>query len=124
MRLFPRPPHPLRRCARAREGTRARRCARLLVLLVVAMLAAGPHSEALAASAPSITAEPGAAEHDVLDTALRPPVRQGHDTLSPLRVPAAAGLPEPEHRLVLVPAPAPASYSPALRSLRCVVLRC
>ncbi|MFF4350597.1 hypothetical protein [Streptomyces sp. NPDC001530] len=120
----PRPPHPLRRCARSRGGAPSRAWLRILVLLLVAILATGAHPEALAASAatPTATAESGTAEHDVLDTALRPPTRQGHRPLTTLRPDAEH--PEREPRPRPVTAPAPPSYSPTLHSLRCVVLRC
>ncbi|MFD5079785.1 hypothetical protein [Streptomyces sp. NPDC058371] len=124
----PRPPHPLRQCVRARGGARGRvsRAAwlRFLVLLVVALLAAGPHSESLAAVPVAGAAETGGAEHDVLDTALRPPVRQGHRPLAPLR-PAPA--PDTAHREPAahpLPVPSPPLSPLALHVLRCVVLRC
>ncbi|WP_406373048.1 hypothetical protein OG788_22670 [Streptomyces sp. NBC_00647] len=100
---------------------------RILVVLVVAMLATGPHPEAFTASAaPAVTGTTeGAAEHDVLDTALRPSPRQGHRALAAQR--PATGI--PPHRSD--PGPAPASAVPApspltsvLHTLRCVVLRC
>ncbi|MGW3666912.1 hypothetical protein [Streptomyces sp. NPDC005141] len=100
---------------------------RILVVLVVALLATGSHPEAFTATAATAvtgTTE-GAAEHDVLDTALRPPPRQGHRALAAQR--PATGI--PAHRPDLVPAPAsavamPAPITPALHTLRCVVLRC
>ncbi|MER5473683.1 hypothetical protein [Streptomyces sp. NPDC002685] len=100
---------------------------RILVVLVVALLATGPHPEgftAPAATAVTGSAE-GAAEHDLLDTALRPPTRQGHRPLAPPR--PAAGIPGDQPHLVRAPrsaAPAPSPVAPTLHTLRCVVLRC
>ncbi|MFC7259075.1 hypothetical protein [Streptomyces lutosisoli] len=131
----PHPPHPLRRCARARGGAPSRSGTassgtwlRILILLVTAVLATGPHLEALAASTPTpaptagTESGSGTAEHDVLDTALRPPTRQDHRPLTPLRPDTRSR----EHRRdpLPVPAPAPPTHSPALHALRCVVLRC
>ncbi|MFF1770553.1 hypothetical protein [Streptomyces sp. NPDC058249] len=92
--------------------------------MVVAMLVTGPHPEVLTAPLTTTAAEPGIAEHDVLDTALRLPSRQGHP-VTPLR--PATGRPESEPeqpRPHPVPALAPPAPSPALHALRCVVLRC
>ncbi|WP_369247666.1 hypothetical protein [Streptomyces sp. R41] len=120
----PRHPHPLRRCARARGGAPSRAWLRILVLLVVAMLATGAHPEVFATSSATATANAasGAAEHDVLDTALRPPTRQGLRPLTTLRPDTGDTEREPGARPV--PAPAPPAYSPVLHALRCVVLRC
>ncbi|GGN67031.1 hypothetical protein GCM10011579_039100 [Streptomyces albiflavescens] len=116
-------PHPLRRCARARGGAPSSAWLRILVLLIVAMLATGAHPEVFAASSTATaTAASGTAEHDVLDTALRPPTRQGHRPLTALRPDTGHTEREPDPRPV--PAPAPTSYSPTLHALRCVVLRC
>ncbi|MCX5558889.1 hypothetical protein [Streptomyces sp. NBC_00038] len=97
---------------------------RVLVLLVVAILATTPHPAALTATPATITTEAPAAEPDVLDTALRPPARQGNrpaPSLRPaLRTRAAHPAPEP-HPL---PVQAPPSHNPTLHALRCVVLRC
>ncbi|MFD0069458.1 hypothetical protein, partial [Streptomyces sp. NPDC127574] len=90
----PRRPHPLRRRRRERGGARAEarggsrnKALRILVLLVVALLATGPHPEAFTAPVASVAAVSGGAEgiaeHDPLDTALRPPHRQAHRPLSP-----------------------------------------
>ncbi|MEV7344754.1 hypothetical protein [Streptomyces sp. NPDC093544] len=111
---------------------------RVLVLLVVAILATTPHPTLLAAPPGAITTEapagppgpPGppapAAEPDVLDTALRPPARQGHRSGTPLRPAphAKAPHPEPNPHPHPHPVPAPPPPSPTLHALRCVVLRC
>ncbi|MGW7263185.1 hypothetical protein [Streptomyces sp. NPDC054842] len=106
------------------RATRRHAWLRVLVLLVVAMLATGPHPEALAAPPLAVAAETGGLEQDVLDTALRPPARHGHRPLVPLR-PAPrpdTGRPEPTPLRTAVPSPPP--YALALHVLRCVVLRC
>ena len=126
MSLAPRHPHPLRRCARARGGAPSSAWLRILIVLIVAMLATGAHPEVFATSATTTaTAGSGTAEHDVLDTALRPPTRQGHRPLTALG--PDAGHTEREAGPRPVRAPAPSSCSPALHALhalRCVVLRC
>ena len=95
---------------------------RVLTLLVVTILAAGAHVDALAPTADVASAEAGCgAEHDVLDTALRPPARQDHRPLAPLRpAPTAPDCPEPAPHARHVP-PSP---SRTLHALRSVVLRC
>jgi hypothetical protein len=98
---------------------------RILVVLVVALLATGPHPEGFTASAVTGTAE--VAEHDVLDTALRPPPRQEHRPLASRR--PAPAIPGGRTHLVRPPAspvrvPAPPPVAPSLHALRCVVLRC
>ncbi|MEU8791898.1 hypothetical protein [Streptomyces sp. NPDC048643] len=136
----PRHPHPLRRRGRARGGARGEirgaahpgartKVVRILVLLVVALLATGPHPEAFTAPMASVAAVSGGAEgtteHDALDTALRPPHRQGHRPLTPPR-PAAtphSGRHSRPARAAAPTGPAPAP-SPTLHTLRCVVLRC
>jgi hypothetical protein len=87
---------------------------RVLTLLVVTILAAGAHVDALAPTADVASAEAGCgAEHDVLDTALRPP--------TPLRpAPTAPDCPEPAPH----PRHVPPSPSRTLHALRSVVLRC
>ncbi|MFG3147241.1 hypothetical protein [Streptomyces sp. NPDC048243] len=130
----PRHPHPLRRRGRTRGGARAgkngantgarNKVARILVLLVVALLATGPHPEAftapMASAAVSGGAE-GAAEHDAPDTALR----QAHRPLAPPRpaAPRHSGRHPRPTRAAAPTGPAPAP-SPTLNTLRCVVLRC
>ncbi|OQQ20271.1 hypothetical protein B0675_08535 [Streptomyces sp. M41(2017)] len=100
----------------------------MLVLLVVALLATGPHPEAftapMASAAVSGGAE-GAAEHDAPDTALRPPHRQAHRPLAPPRpaAPRHSGRHPRPTRAAAPTGPAPAP-SPTLNTLRCVVLRC
>ncbi|MFC9631468.1 hypothetical protein ACFTY8_19780 [Streptomyces mirabilis] len=95
---------------------------RVLTLLVVTILAAGAHVDALAPNPVVASAEAGCgAEHDVLDTALRPPARQDHRPLAPLRpAPTAPDCPEPAPR----PRHVPPSHSRTLHALRSVVLRC
>ncbi|MFG3589120.1 hypothetical protein [Streptomyces sp. NPDC047990] len=97
---------------------------RLLAVLLVAFLAAGAQAEALTAAAPTAVADaPGhGAEHDLLDTALRPPARPTHGHLTrPRPTPLAApGRPDPASR----PRPAAASPRPAPDTSRSVVLRC
>ncbi|MHA5047951.1 hypothetical protein [Streptomyces sp. SD15] len=96
---------------------------RVLALLVVTALAAGAYVEAHAVDHVAASSESGGgAEHDVLDTALRPPARQEDRPLAPLR-PAphpAPGLSRPARR----PRSVPASSVPTPRALRSVVLRC
>ncbi|MEU2737705.1 hypothetical protein ABZ656_20505 [Streptomyces sp. NPDC007095] len=95
---------------------------RVLTLLVVTILAAGTHVDTLAPT--PVVASAGTdcgAEHDVLDTALRPPTRQDHRLLNPLRPePTAPDGPEPAPR----PRRVPPSHSRTLHALRSVVLRC
>ncbi|QFZ75477.1 hypothetical protein GFH48_21375 [Streptomyces fagopyri] len=107
-------PHPPRRHA----------WMRVLALLVVAFLAAGAQAEALSAAAPVTVADtPGhGAEHDVLDTALRPPGRPGQGRLAPSR-PAPRTVPGHPGRASR-PRPAAASSSPDPHAPRSVVLRC
>ncbi|MFK0024162.1 hypothetical protein [Streptomyces sp. NPDC090798] len=95
---------------------------RVLTLLVVTILAAGAHIDALAPTSVMASAETDCgAEHDVLDTALRPPARQDHRALNPLRpAPTAPDGPEPAPR----PRHVPPSHSRTPHALRSVVLRC
>ncbi|MEW2161516.1 hypothetical protein AB0912_00720 [Streptomyces sp. NPDC007084] len=130
----PRHPHPLRRRGRARGGARwSARTLRVLVLLVVALLATGPHPETFTTPVAGVAAlaggtegsAEGTAEHDALDTALRPPHRQAHRPFAPPH-PAPPPLPGHPPRTARAAAPtviAPVP-SPALHTLRCVVLRC
>ncbi|WP_371548146.1 hypothetical protein OG266_22990 [Streptomyces sp. NBC_00554] len=97
---------------------------RVLVLLVVAILATTPHPAALTATPTTVTTEAPATEHDVLDTALRPPARQGHRPVTPLRPAPRARSEHPDPRPHTAPAPAPPTPSPTLHALRCMVLRC
>ncbi|MFF3612299.1 hypothetical protein [Streptomyces sp. NPDC002580] len=114
MSRAPRHPHP-------RPG--GSRWLRILVVLVVALLATGPHPGAFTASA--VTGTTGAAEHDVLDTALRPPPRQEHRPLAPRRpTPGIPGRLPGLGRPPASPVPATPSVAPDLSALRCVVLRC
>ncbi|WP_432020627.1 hypothetical protein [Streptomyces sp. 1222.5] len=98
-------------------GGRAR--LRVLVLLL-ALWVPGAHVQALAA--PSFTAAAETAEHEVLDTALRPPARAVHRADVPER-PAPLPDPAPGRPAAPVRHPAPGTpYAPCL--LRTVVLRC
>ncbi len=116
--MSPAPPH------RAPHPRSRHAWMRVLALLVVAFLAAGAQAEALCAAAPTTVADtPGhGAEHDVLDTALRPPARPGHGHVAhPRPAPRTApGHPDPASRLRA----AAASPSPAPGTPRSVVLRC
>ncbi|PIB04901.1 hypothetical protein B1C81_31600 [Streptomyces sp. HG99] len=89
-------------------------------MLVVALLATGPHPQEFAASPSAAAVATTATEYDVLDTALRPPARQGHRPLAPLRPDTEH--PEQEPRSLPVHLPLPCS--PTSHALRCVVLRC
>ena len=95
---------------------------RVLTLLVVTILAAGAHVDAFATTPVVATADTDCgAEHDVLGTALRPPIRQEHRPLTPLRpAPTAPGGPEPAPH----PRHLPPSHPGTLHALRSVVLRC
>ncbi|MDQ0991768.1 hypothetical protein [Streptomyces sp. V3I7] len=98
---------------------RGRAWPRVLVLLL-ALLVPGARSEVHAAPTPAAAGE--IVEYDVLDVALRPPVRPVRHTAVPLRpapLPTRPPADPPEFRL---PAPERSpSTPPALRS---VVLRC
>ncbi|WP_189263100.1 hypothetical protein [Streptomyces fuscichromogenes] len=97
---------------------------RALVLLLVLLLAGVPTAAAaLAAAAPTASAE--TAEHDALDTPLRPPARVVHradvpQRPAPLPDAAPAG-PADRHRPRPATAPRPPYATPLLRT---VVLRC
>lgn len=122
-RTLPPPPSaaPPSHAARA---TRRHAWLRVLVLLVVAVLATGPHPEAVAAPPLAVAAETGGLEPDALDTALRPPARHGHRLLAPLTPTPRPDTGRPEHAALLPSAPSPPPYALALHVLRCVVLRC
>ncbi|MFJ2397653.1 hypothetical protein ACIOTI_33550 [Streptomyces sp. NPDC087843] len=97
---------------------------RVLALLVVTFLATGAHAGALSAAAPVAAADaPGhCAEHDVPDTALRPPARPEHGRVTPPRPTPGAAAGHPDHPSR--PRPVAASPSPVPPALRSVVLRC
>ncbi|MEU4034059.1 hypothetical protein [Streptomyces collinus] len=101
---------------------RTRTWLRVLVLLL-ALWVPGAHAQATAAPALAMPAPAGTAEHDVLDSPLRPPARTLHQpdaadrTAPPLVVPAPAR-PAPGPRPAV---PLPPSAVPLLRT---VVLRC
>ncbi|WP_031484323.1 hypothetical protein [Streptomyces bicolor] len=111
----------------ARNLPRSRTWLRALVLLL-ALLVPGAHAQAHAV--PAVLGVSGeAAEHDVLDTALRPPARADRRSTARRRGPAPTPTPMP----VPVPAPGvPARLSAAApprppyvpHILRTVVLRC
>jgi hypothetical protein len=98
---------------------RPRAWLRLLVLLL-ALLVPGVHAQAQAAPAVAMSAE--TAEHDVLDTLLRPPARTVHRADAPERT---APLPDPAAaRPPARPCPAAPRAPYAVPLLRTVVLRC
>ncbi|MFH0521748.1 hypothetical protein ACHBTE_31780 [Streptomyces sp. M41] len=104
----------------ARSLPRSRAWLRALVLLL-ALLVPGAHAQAHAV--PTVAATLGeAAEHDVLDTALRPPARADRrGTAGPRPEPPPS--PAPATRPCLPrPAPPQPPYLPPF--LRTVVLRC
>ncbi|MFF3513934.1 hypothetical protein [Streptomyces sp. NPDC002573] len=103
----------------------ARRYAWLRVLLVlIALLAAGAHAEAVTADSDTVsTSQACDAEHEVLVAALRPANPQGPRAPVPLR-PAARGTGGPSAPLDAALVPARAPFFPALCALRTVVLRC
>ncbi|MET7854342.1 hypothetical protein ABZT48_40600 [Streptomyces avermitilis] len=113
---------PARRPERPAHPPRRRSRPRVLLILLVALLVAGAHTEAPTAPAAAVSTESYGAEHDVLGTALRPPARPGQPRTAPLRpAPRAVECPQP-------PAPLPFAvrppHSPVLHALRTVVLRC
>ena len=102
----------------------ARRYAWLRVLVVLlALLAAGAHTAAMADPPTLVSAETCGADCDVLDAALWPAATQTHRTVPPLR-PGPAPSTRPSEPGRPAPAPVPAPHSPALHTLRTVVLRC
>lgn len=104
----------------ARSVPRSRAWLRALVLLL-ALLVPGAHTQAHAV--PVMAGAPGeVAEHDVLDTVLRPPARAARRSTAGLRpVPLPRPAPRVPVRLSPHPPPRP-SYLPHI--LRTVVLRC
>ncbi|MFF7239353.1 hypothetical protein [Streptomyces collinus] len=99
---------------------RTRTWLRVLVLLL-ALWVPGAHVQATTAPAPAAPA--GAAEHDVLDSLLRPPARALHqpgaaDRAAPPADPPVPARPAPGPRPAV---PLPPSAAPLLRT---VVLRC
>ncbi|MGI5138730.1 hypothetical protein [Streptomyces sp. CA-106110] len=103
----------------------ARRCAWVRVLVVlVALLAAGAHTGVVAA--PSVTASVGQAcdgEYDVPASALGGVRSQGQRTVASPRSGPRPG-PRPRGAGDFPPAPTRQGHSPALGALRTVVLRC
>ncbi|MDK1346334.1 hypothetical protein QNO09_24105 [Streptomyces sp. 378] len=103
------------------RGPRRNTWLRVLVLLL-ALLVPGAHAEAHAGPTAAVSGESTTVECDVLDSALRPPVRGSRRTAvppspAPLRTPGPAS---PAHRSGPVPPSPP--YDP--RPLRSEVLRC
>ncbi|WP_055494519.1 hypothetical protein [Streptomyces sp. TP-A0356] len=101
------------------------RCARLWVLLMlVALLAAGAHTEAMAPETVAVSAAQACdAEHDVPFMAPRPTGPRGHRAAAP-PCPGHRGGARPSGPDCLTTARARAPYPPALHALRTVVLRC
>ncbi|MEU7060142.1 hypothetical protein [Streptomyces sp. NPDC046197] len=100
-------------------------CLRVLVLLL-ALLVPGMHAEAHAVPVVVVACESGgtAAEQDVLDAVLRPPVRDTAGAVTALRPAPLSDRPQAraaDHPPV--PAPPTAPYR-RLLALCCVVLRC
>ncbi|MEU6670608.1 hypothetical protein [Streptomyces sp. NPDC046727] len=106
--------------SRSRSTPRSRTWLRVLVLLL-ALWVPGAHLDAQAvAPDPVVAAE--TAEHDVLDTPLRPPARTVHRADTPER---PAPLPDPAPaRPAGRPCPATPRVPYAMPLLRTVVLRC
>ncbi|MET9830890.1 hypothetical protein ABZ078_16555 [Streptomyces sp. NPDC006385] len=106
----------------ARSLPRSRAWLRVLVLLL-ALLVPGAHTQAHAV--PVVAGALGeAAEHDVLDTVLRPPARadrRGTAALRPAPLPRPAPPPGVPVRLTRPAPPLPPYLPPTLRT---VVLRC
>lgn len=104
------------------------RCARLWVLLVlVALLAAGAHAEAMAPESDAVSASQACdAEHDVLAMAPRPEDPEGQRTATPQRPgrQKPAGPSGPDRPGSPATASARAPHSAALRAVHTVVLRC
>ncbi|MFI1441141.1 hypothetical protein [Streptomyces fructofermentans] len=94
---------------------------------VCAAASAGGHLTTGTAPPAAVSTESGLEHpHDLPDTAPRPSGRQGHRLLAhghPGRpvVPRPARFRAPSRS---APAPAPSSYAPGPRTLRCMVLRC
>ncbi|WP_052768407.1 hypothetical protein [Streptomyces humi] len=99
---------------------------RALVPLLLALLLTGAPTAALAAAAPTAASSAGTAEHDVLDTPLRPAGRAVHRADVPQR-PAplpATGPTDPADRDRRPSCPAAAHPPYATPLPRTVVLRC
>ncbi|MEV5800169.1 hypothetical protein [Streptomyces collinus] len=99
---------------------RTRTWLRVLVLLL-ALWVPGAHVQATTAPVPTVPA--GTAEHDVLDSLLRPPARALHQPDAADRAAPPTGAPGPARP---APEPRPAEPLPpsAVPLLRTVVLRC
>ncbi|GGL98612.1 hypothetical protein GCM10010129_47870 [Streptomyces fumigatiscleroticus] len=117
------PPHAAARAAGPLPRARAGAWLRVLVL-VLALLVPGTHTVARAVPATAVSREGGgpAAEYDLPDTALRPPVRSCRRPAVP-SCPAPPPAPAPA-RAVRRPAPVPPEPAHGLLALRSVVLRC
>ncbi|MFJ5534517.1 hypothetical protein [Streptomyces sp. NPDC093261] len=112
MSTTPRPP----RTARRYDWLR-------VLLVLIALLAAGAHAEAVTADSDALYASQACdAEHEVLVAALRPANPQGPRAPVPLR-PARRGT-GPSAQRGPAPAPVREPFFPVLCALRTVVLRC
>ncbi|ELP68026.1 hypothetical protein ACKI1I_37820 [Streptomyces turgidiscabies] len=109
---------PAARTPYAKYAVRRTAWLRVVVLLLALLV---PGTAAHCGAAESAVSSGTAAEHDVHDTALRPPARYGHRTVVALRPvpgpPAArhAGATSPAHPLPVPPRPTPAPRSVVLR---------
>ncbi|MFI7014220.1 hypothetical protein [Streptomyces sp. NPDC050164] len=103
------------------RGTRRHGWPRVLVLLL-ALLVPGAHTEAHTGPTATVSGESTAVECDVLDTALRPPARGTQRIAVPLRL-TPLPTPGPAHAAPHpVPVPPGPRHDP--RPLRSEVLRC
>ncbi|KUN90972.1 hypothetical protein AQJ67_43205 [Streptomyces caeruleatus] len=96
-------------------------------MLLLALLVPGAHAQAHAAALPTVAGAMGSsgelAEHDVLDTVLRPPARPDRRDASRPGRRGPGPLPRPAR--TAPPRPSYASHLPRLpHLLRTVVLRC
>ncbi|MFD8812256.1 hypothetical protein ACFV23_12445 [Streptomyces sp. NPDC059627] len=97
---------------------------RALVLLLALLLVGVPTAAEALAAATAAAASAETAEHDVLDTPLRPPARAVHRADVPQRpapLPGAASAGPADRRRPCPTAPRPPYATPLLRT---VVLRC
>lgn len=92
---------------------------RVLVLLLALLV---PGTAAHCSAAESVVSGGTAAEHDVHDTALRPPGRYGHRPVVPLR--PAPRAPVTRHPVTTAAHPLPVRPRPTPPARRSVVLRC
>ncbi|MEU9185448.1 hypothetical protein AB0D14_12945 [Streptomyces sp. NPDC048484] len=126
-RFVPRTPRqPARQWAWQRGRQRWLVALAAMLCAVCAMCAAGSvggHAGAARTAPPAAVSTESGIEHqyDILDSALRPPARQGHRPLAPLR---PAHRLTPERRRLRVRALPPLRPAPSPHAQRCVVLRC